>query len=70
MGEKMKENIDTKVKTIVETDDCFAYTAEEPDGEITYHLQINNITLHFFNEEWQIALKFLKEVVKEFPGLD
>jgi len=67
-GEIMKENIDTKVKTIVETDDCFAYTAEEPDGEITYHLQINNITLHFFNEEWQIALKFLKEVVKEFPG--
>ncbi|MCD6356927.1 MAG: hypothetical protein J7L66_06530 [Anaerolineaceae bacterium] len=60
----MENNRDTKIKTIVETDDCFAYTAEEPDGEITYHLQINNITLHFFNEEWQTALKFLKEVVR------
>jgi hypothetical protein len=67
MGEMMKLENETEIKTIVETDDCFAYTAEEPDGEITYHLQINNVTLHFFNEEWQVALKFLKEVVREFP---
>ena len=62
----MVQDSDTSINTIVETDDCFAYTAEEPDGEITYHLQINNITMHFFNEEWQIALKFLKEVVNAF----
>jgi len=62
----MKEDIETKIKTIIETDDCFAYTAKEPDGEITYHLQINNVTLHFFNEEWQMAITFLKEVVKAF----
>ena len=66
----MKEDTETKIKTIIETDDCFAYTAEEPDGEITYHLQINNITLHFFNEEWQMALIFLKEVVKAFSDSD
>jgi len=66
----MKEAVDTKIKTIIETDDCFAYTAEEPDGEITYHLQINNITLHFFNEEWQMALNFLREVVRAFPDSD
>ena len=64
----MNPENETEVTTIVETEDCFAYTAEEPDGEITYHLQINNVTLHFFNEEWQIALNFLKEVVKKFPG--
>ena len=58
----------TEIKTIVETDDCFAYVAEEPDGEMTYHLQINNVTLHFFNEEWQEALIFLKEVVRKFEG--
>jgi len=63
----MIDEVETKIKTIVETDDCFAYTAKEPDGEITYHLQINNITLHFFIEEWQMAYKFLKEVVKAFP---
>lgn len=64
----MGNEADTTIKTIVETDDCFAYTAEEPDGEITYHLQINNVTLHFFNEEWQMAYNFMKEVVKAFSG--
>jgi hypothetical protein len=60
----MKETEDTKITTLVETEDSFFYTAEEPDGEITYHLQINNITLHFFLEEWQSALDFLKKVVE------
>ena len=60
----MKENDETKITTLVETDDSFFYTAEEPDGEITYHLQINNVTLHFFLEEWQNALNFLKKVIE------
>jgi hypothetical protein len=29
-----------------------AWKAEEPDGESTYHLALNNVTLHFFTEEW------------------
>jgi hypothetical protein len=62
----MDQDPNTNIQTIVETDDCFAYIAEEPDGENTYHLQINNVTLHFFNEEWQIALDFLRKVVQEF----
>jgi len=62
----MPEEQDTKITPIVDGDDCFAYIAEEPDGENTYHLQINNVTMHFFNEEWQVALDFLKKLVKEF----
>jgi hypothetical protein len=60
----MKEADETKLTTLVETDDSFFYTAEEPDGEVTYHLQINNVTIHFFMEEWQSALEFLKKVVE------
>ena len=60
----MNEPNETKITTLVETEDSFFYTAEEPDGEITYHLQINNVTLHFFLEEWQNALEFLKKVVE------
>lgn len=60
----MKEADETKLTTLVETDNSFFYTAEEPDGEVTYHLQINNVTIHFFMEEWQSALEFLKKVVE------
>jgi hypothetical protein len=41
-----------KTRTIAETNNYIAWSAEEPDGEITYHLELNNITLHFFQEEW------------------
>ncbi len=38
--------------TLAETENYIAWKAEEPDGETTYHLELNNITLHFFREEW------------------
>ena len=60
----MDEDNETKITTLVESDDHFFYTAEEPDGEITYHLQINNVTIHFFLEEWQSTFEFLKKVVE------
>lgn len=59
---------ETNITTIVDTEDCFLYTAEEPDGELTYHLQINNVTLHFFTEEWQSTLEFLNKVVDAFKN--
>lgn len=62
----MNEQNEPKTAIIAESDDCFAYTAEEPDGELTYHLQINNVTMHFFMEEWQNTLEFLKKVVSAF----
>lgn len=60
----MNEQPETNINSLVETDDNFFYTATEPDGEITYHLQLNNVTLHFFIEEWQSTLEFLEEVVR------
>jgi hypothetical protein len=41
-----------KTKVIAETDNYVAWQADEPDGERTYHLELQNITLHFFQEEW------------------
>jgi hypothetical protein len=49
--------LEPKTEVIAETDDYLAWKAEEPDGETTYHLELNNVTLHFFDEEWQEFLK-------------
>ena len=38
--------------TMSETDNYMVWKAEEPDGETTYHIELNNVTLHFFEEEW------------------
>jgi hypothetical protein len=41
-----------KTETLAETDNYMVWKAEEPDGETTYHVELNSVTLHFFEEEW------------------
>jgi hypothetical protein len=41
-----------RTETIAETENYLVWKAEEPDGETTYHVELNNVTVHFFAEEW------------------
>jgi hypothetical protein len=49
-------------ETIAETDNLMAWKAEEPDGETTYHIELNNVTVHFFEEEWKEFLQLVKSL--------
>ena len=53
---------DPKTETIAETDNFFAWKAEEPDGETTYHIELNNVTVHFFEEEWKEFLQLVRNL--------
>ena len=46
------------IEVLAESENFSLWRAEEPDGEVTYHLELGTITVHFFREEW-----------KEFLGL-
>ncbi len=59
-----KDFPEPETHVIAETDNYIAWVAEEPDGETTYHLELNNVTLHFFNEEWQEFLKLVRLLEK------
>jgi hypothetical protein len=58
-----KDAPEPKTEVIAETDDYLAWRADEPDGEATYHLELNNVTLHFFQEEWEEFLRLARELV-------
>ncbi len=58
-------NSEPKTQTIAETDNYLAWSADEPDGEKTYHLELNNVTLHFFAEEWMEFLELARSLVRE-----
>ena len=61
----MSDNhIEPKTETIAETDNFLAWKAEEPDGETTYHLKLNNVTIHFFNEEWNEFIELVRNLEK------
>jgi hypothetical protein len=61
----MAENHDPKTNTMVETENYLAWTAEEADGETTFHLELNNVTLHFFKEEWVEFLDLTRLLIKD-----
>lgn len=56
-----KEN-DPKTETLAETDNYLVWKAEEPDGETTWHIELNNVTVHFFEEEWEEFLQLARNL--------
>lgn len=54
------EDPNVETTTMAETDNFLAWRAQEPDGEATYHLELNNVTLHFFEEEWEEFLELAR----------
>ena len=53
---------ETQTQTLAETDNYMVWKAEEPDGETTYHLELNSVTLHFFEEEWNEFVELVRSL--------
>jgi hypothetical protein len=63
-----ERDIDVPTEVMAESDGpqfYQAWKAQEPDGETTYHLELNNITVHFFDEEWDEFLKLARKLTAE-----
>ncbi len=48
------------VETLAETENYAIWRAEDPD-EMTYHVEIGPVTLHFFNEEWDEFVQLIRD---------
>ena len=58
----MSEEPEIKTITLAETENMGAWKALEPDGETIYNLQLNNVTVHFFQEEWDEFVELIKNL--------
>jgi hypothetical protein len=58
----MDQQSDLKIKTLVETDNYSIWRADELDDESTYHVEVNNVTIHFFKEEWEEFIELIKRL--------
>jgi hypothetical protein len=54
-----------QIQTLAETENNSIWKAVEPDGETTYNLQLNNVTINFFQEEWDEFLDLIRGLPKE-----
>ncbi len=58
----MPKDPELRTETLAETENYLIWKAEEPDGEITYHIELNNVTVHFFTEEWEEFLALVRSL--------
>ncbi|HLY24743.1 MAG TPA: hypothetical protein VKQ72_00295 [Aggregatilineales bacterium] len=58
--DEQDEQIPTEV--LAETESYSVWVSQEPDGEVTYHVEVGAVTVHFFEEEWQEFLKLIQGV--------
>ncbi len=56
----MPENNDSPSRALAETDNYMVWEVREPDNEVTYHVELGAVTLHFFREEWDEFLQLAK----------
>ncbi len=45
-----------------ETENYSVWASQEPDGELTFHIEIGSVTIHFFDEEWQEFLELVRGI--------
>ncbi|MCE7948784.1 MAG: hypothetical protein DYG88_15285 [Chloroflexi bacterium CFX4] len=58
---------DLPTEIIAETENYSVWLSQEPDGEIQYHLELGagNITVHFFQEEWDEFVSLMRNLLRE-----
>ncbi len=56
----MAPESEIKTEIIAETQNYLVYTAQEPDGETTYNIELGTITIHLFKEEWDEFLRLIR----------
>jgi hypothetical protein len=55
----MSDSSELNTETLAETNNFMVWKADEPDGEQTYHVELGQVTLHFFQEEWDEFLSLM-----------
>lgn len=59
----MTEDANISTTTVAETANYVVWTAQEEDGEETYHIELGSATIHFFKEEWEEFVELFREIV-------
>ncbi len=54
-----------EIEILAETDEFGAWRVQEPDGEMTYHLEFGPVTIHLFQEEWNQFLDLAAQLAAE-----
>ncbi len=55
---------DPKLETVAETESYMVWVSQEPDNEQVYHVELGNVTLHLFAEEWDEFVELMTQAIR------
>jgi len=61
----MPEIFEPKYEVIAETNNYIAWKGEDPDSEVSYHIEVGNVMITFYTEEWIEMLDLMRNITKE-----
>lgn len=56
---QMPEEVQTESLSV--TENYAAWVSVDPDGEVTYHIELGTITVHLFPEEWDDIVTLIRD---------
>jgi hypothetical protein len=62
-GDENNNGMDIPTETLAQTESYVAWVSQEPDGETVYHMELGQVTIHFFKEEWDELLELIEDVL-------
>ena len=52
---------DPAIRILAETENYSVWQSDEPDGEMTFHLELGSITVHLLREELDEVLELMSQ---------
>ncbi len=53
---------DKDIEILSETENFSIWRVQEMDEEVTYHIELATVTVHFFDEEWEEFLSLVRQL--------
>ncbi len=55
---------EAKYKVLAETEVSEVFVTEDEEGQVLYHLELGNITIHLLPEDWEDFLDLMTQVMR------
>ncbi|HOC21721.1 MAG: hypothetical protein GYA30_10530 [Chloroflexi bacterium] len=52
------------IEVLAETDEYAVLMTRDEDGEVIYHVELGNATLHFFGDEWNEFMDLMRQAMR------
>jgi hypothetical protein len=60
----MASQNDDALELIAETENYAVLIGEDAEGERIYNVELGNVTLHLFHEEWEELVQLIKDATR------